>query len=82
MMLLYDIEVLESYRRQGVGAAMVNLLKGLCREHNVYKMWVLTTKSNKAARSLYTSTGGTPATDDDVTFVYDLDAGSNQEPPL
>ena len=78
MMLLYEIEVSESHHRQGIGTAMVDLLKGFCRERNVYKMWVATDRSNTAAQELYRSTGGTVPTDSDcLSFTYRFDRDSN-----
>ena len=74
MMLLYEIEVAVPYQRQGIGTAMLNLLKVFCHQRNAYKMWVQTGKSNVAARNLYRATGATLVEDDDcLTFTYDLD---------
>lgn len=71
MMLLYEISVAESYQRRGVGAAMIKLLKQLCRQQGVMKMWVQTNKSNKAAVRLYESTGAEAnASGDEITFLY------------
>ncbi len=71
MMLFYEIEVMERYRKQGTGTAMIDLLKDYCKTHNVCKMWVLTNESNKAAMKLYQSTGGVLMEEDDmVIFEY------------
>jgi ribosomal protein S18 acetylase RimI-like enzyme len=71
MMLFYEISVAEPYQRHGVGAAMIKLLKRLCREEGVMKMWVHTNKSNSAAVGLYESTGAeADASGDEVTFLY------------
>jgi aminoglycoside 3-N-acetyltransferase I len=70
MMLFYEIAVLESHRRRGIAAAMVNGLKEICRQHRVMKMWVCTGKSNAAAMHLYRSTGGRQGSDEDVMFTY------------
>ena len=71
MMLLYEVNVLESKRRQGVAKAMINLLKTICQERNILKMWVLTNEANKAAMRTYESTGGQLVKEDDlVMFVY------------
>lgn len=78
MMLLYEIEVSEPWRRKGVATAMVNLLKGFCADHNVYKMWAETGISNVAARNLYVGTGAVVTTDEDCLsftyFTYRLDS--------
>lgn len=58
MLLLYEIEVDEGYRRRGVGRTMVERVKRVARSHGAYKMWVLAGDSNAAARALYRSAGG------------------------
>jgi ribosomal protein S18 acetylase RimI-like enzyme len=71
MMLFYEINVLKSKRRQGIAKAMINLLKTICQERNILKMWVLTNKANQAAMRTYESTGGQLVKEDDmVMFVY------------
>jgi aminoglycoside 3-N-acetyltransferase I len=74
MMLFYEIAVLESHRRRGIAAAMVNRLKEICRHHKVMKMWVCTSKSNAAAIHLYRSTGRRQGSDEDVMFLYGGDS--------
>jgi GNAT superfamily N-acetyltransferase len=58
MLLLYEIEVTESRRGQGIGRAMVEWVKEVAQEHGAFKMWVLTDRANRAARGLYRSCGG------------------------
>lgn len=71
MMLLYEIEVAENYRRKGAATAMISALKGICREHSIVKMWVLTNESNHAAIQTYKSSGGELVEQDDlVMFLY------------
>ena len=80
MMLFYEIEVEVGHRRQGVARAMVDLLKSLCAQQNVFKMWVHTNRSNRAAVALYERTGGTAhSSADEISFRYDF---GPQEPPL
>lgn len=72
MMLFYEVEVAERHRRRGVARAMVELLKSLCAQRNVCKMWVYTNRSNAAAVGLYESTGGAPdRSGDEISFRYD-----------
>ena len=53
--------------------AMVERLKSLCAQQNVFKMWVHTNRSNPAAIALYASTGGTPdSSGDELSFRYDF----------
>ena len=78
MMLLYEIEVSEQYQRQGIGTAMLNLLKEFCYQRNVYKMWVPTSQANIAAKHLYEATGATIREDGDCfIFTYDLNGVGN-----
>ena len=71
MMFFYEIAVDREYRKQGVGKALIQYLKNICRENKIVKMWVLTNKSNTAAVELYSSTGGIEnAEGDEVSFTY------------
>jgi ribosomal protein S18 acetylase RimI-like enzyme len=73
MMLFYEIEVKPTYRRRGLGRGMVELLKQICSEEGVFKMWVYTNRSNVAACNLYRLTGGrADASSDDISFQYDF----------
>lgn len=71
MVFFYEIEVSPSHRRQGVGRALIDRLKGLCCERGTGKMFVLTDRRNHAARCLYSSTGGHVEYDDGVLFSFD-----------
>ncbi len=70
MMFFYEVEVSESHRRQGIGAALIEALRGICRERRIGKMFVITNRENVAARALYHQTGGREEYDDGVLFVY------------
>ncbi|MFN7949687.1 MAG: GNAT family N-acetyltransferase [Blastocatellia bacterium] len=75
MMLLYEIGVGETSRRQGIGTALINQLKSFCIDHQVMKMWVYTNKSNPAAMALYQRTGGeADQSGDEVSFLYQFTA--------
>jgi aminoglycoside 3-N-acetyltransferase I len=70
MMFLYEIEVVESHQRQGVAAAMVDLLKEICCEKRAFKMFVIASASNTAALRLYDSTfGDTRQREDGVVYT-------------
>jgi ribosomal protein S18 acetylase RimI-like enzyme len=72
MACLYEIDVLESHRRQGAGRAMVDALKAVCTQAAATKIWAITHRSNAAAVGLYRTTGAVAAPEgDDVVFVYD-----------
>ncbi len=70
MMFFYSIDVLNQYRRQGIGKRLIEELKHICAERNVSKMYVLTDEANVAAMRLYQSTGGKRVLPDNVLFVY------------
>jgi aminoglycoside 3-N-acetyltransferase I len=71
MMFFYEIGVAESRRREGIGRRLVAVLKAICRDEDVMKMWVPTARSNVAATALYASTGAVPlGNDDEVTYAY------------
>ncbi|HTZ06945.1 MAG TPA: GNAT family N-acetyltransferase [Gaiellaceae bacterium] len=71
MMLVYEIGVREEARRLGVGRALFDLLRKLCRERGVRRAFVITNESNEPAMAFYASLGATRASRDDV--VLDLD---------
>ena len=71
-MFLYEIEVAETHRRQGVGKALIERLMLICREKGIVEMFVGTEKENTPARRLYGSTGG-KADEDSVWFNYLFD---------
>jgi ribosomal protein S18 acetylase RimI-like enzyme len=60
MVCLYEIGVSECFRRQGIGRAMIEALKLICKNENAMKTWVITNRSNLAAFRLYQSTGALP----------------------
>ncbi|PSW16219.1 hypothetical protein C9J01_04250 [Photobacterium rosenbergii] len=57
MAYFYEIEVSPSYRRKGVATRMVSFLKSELKGQGVSSLWVGTDVDNKAALSLYESTG-------------------------
>lgn len=71
MMLLYDITVLDEYRRKGAGTALIERLKALCNNQHTMKMFVPTNRSNIPAMRLYHKTGAIVSTDTDaVTLTW------------
>jgi ribosomal protein S18 acetylase RimI-like enzyme len=71
MMFVYEIEVLEPYRKKGIAKALVNEFLEICKEHHYLKMFVITNESNISAMALYQSTGGKRKSKDDAVFRYD-----------
>jgi len=72
MVLLYEINVIDQFRRKGIAKSMIDKLKKICVEINTYKMWVLTDKRNNPAINLYTTTGGKRMYEDGVLFIYNF----------
>ncbi|HEY1650596.1 MAG TPA: GNAT family N-acetyltransferase [Acidimicrobiales bacterium] len=62
-MFLYELNVDEPSRRQGIGRALVDHLAELARASGCYGMWVVTDDINRAARATYEGAGGVPRTD-------------------
>jgi GNAT superfamily N-acetyltransferase len=60
MMLLYQIDVVEVHRREGVGRQLLDAFVELARSKGHQKMWLLTDAGNEAARRLYEGAGGDP----------------------
>lgn len=58
MLLLYEIEVVESERRKGVGRALLDAFLDIGRREGHGKMWLLTDVANEEARALYEAAGG------------------------
>jgi len=57
-MFLYELEVDESFRRRGIGTALVNALVALARERGCYGVFVFTDDDNAPARTTYRRAGG------------------------
>ena len=69
---LYDIEVLESHRRAGVGTALVKALLGTCRAGGVRTIWAGTDVENQAARRTFERTGAEIEGDSYVEYEWVL----------
>lgn len=70
--LLYEIGVNESFRRKGIGKALIEEVKNWGKEVGADEVWVLTNKSNIPANALYKSAGGAPENPDDIMYVFKL----------
>ena len=71
-MFLYEIGVVATHRRRGVGKALVTALLELCRAQGYAEVFVLTDPGNAAAVRLYQATGALPETPADRMYVYRL----------
>lgn len=59
-LLLYEVDVLEEHRRQGVGRALLDAFVRHARDLGHAKMWLFTDAGNDAAQRLYEGAGGIP----------------------
>ncbi len=76
-LFLYEIAVLESHRRRGIGSALVRALLDHCRSNGLEEMFVFTDDpANRAAHRLYVSTGAVTETPGDRMYVYRLEGNS------
>lgn len=71
-MFLYELGVDESFRRQGVGRALVSALADVARERDCYGMWVITDADNAAALATYRHVGGVPE-EEQVVLAWTFD---------
>jgi ribosomal protein S18 acetylase RimI-like enzyme len=62
MLYLHNLEVAESYRRQGIGRGLLRSFMEAGVQFGAAKMFLITGEDNAAARSLYESMGAGPAT--------------------
>jgi ribosomal protein S18 acetylase RimI-like enzyme len=56
-LFLYELAVDEPWRRRGIGRALVEALADIARAAGCYGMWVVTDRTNEAARATYQGTG-------------------------
>jgi GNAT superfamily N-acetyltransferase len=69
-MLLYEIDVREDRRRQGIGRALMDRFGRLCRELGYPIAWVLTDDENPGAVAFYAACGGERVRPDQVMFSF------------
>lgn len=72
LMLLYSIDVFTPFRNQGIGRALIDMLKKMAVSGGCSEIFVLTNESNIASKKLYQKTGGVRENNDDVMYTYRL----------
>lgn len=76
---IYDIGVIPSYRRHGLGSLLLAAFKADATSLGAQRMWLFTDEANEAAKALYEKAGGKPSPHDDATYWWQLDdPGSHQ----
>jgi aminoglycoside 3-N-acetyltransferase I len=58
MLFVYEVDVVETHRRQGIATALFAALADAAREREIREAFVLTEADNAAANALYASLGG------------------------
>lgn len=71
-MLLYSLDVVEAYRRLGMGRALVTAFLERTRTLGFDELWVLTDPDNEAGNATYRSVG--PPTGREASVMYTWDA--------
>jgi aminoglycoside 3-N-acetyltransferase I len=69
-LFVYEVDVIESHRRCGIGSALLGRLAELARERGIRVGFVLTDEDNGAANALYRRVGGTSEADVIWMFSY------------
>lgn len=69
-LFVYEVDIIESHRRRGIGSALLGRLAELARERGIRVGFVLTDEDNAAANALYRRVGGTSEADVIWTFSY------------
>ncbi|MCL2404206.1 MAG: GNAT family N-acetyltransferase [Defluviitaleaceae bacterium] len=69
---IHGFGVSPKYRREGIGTGILSGIKEACKLLNIYKIFLITEKSNIAACGLYEKLGGTnhPSCTKDDARVY------------
>lgn len=71
--LLYEIEVIEEYRKRGIGKKLIAALNAWAAEIEAFQSWVLTYSDNEAAMAMYKSMGGEEDPPGTRMFTYYID---------
>lgn len=70
MFFAYEMEVIETQRRSGIGRALIDHFKEICKDCNGTEVFLLTNRSNVPAMNLFRSAGGKQEGNDNVLFVF------------
>jgi len=71
MLYIHNMSVKKKYRHLGIGTLMMETMKHHAKEHNLSKIFLMTSKSNKRAVELFKKENGKVPHKDDVVFVWD-----------
>lgn len=74
--LLYEVDVHEQWRKQGIGKALVDAFTACAQAAGAHEVWVLSNESNRPAMTMYRSCGYVRPNRDDVMLKTDIDSDS------
>lgn len=69
---LYDIEVLETHRRKGIGKKLIENILTFLKMDGVTELWLGTATDNHPAQSLFISTGAERSKEAFYDYTYNL----------
>jgi ribosomal protein S18 acetylase RimI-like enzyme len=69
---IYEIDVRPECRNRGVGHSLLDAFTAEARAAGAFEQWVLTSKSNPAAMTMYRAAGYQAEHDDDVMLNMDV----------
>lgn len=69
---MYDIDVLETHRRKGIGSRLIKHVLQLLKQDDVYELWLGTAIDNMEGQALFTATGAARSGEAFNDFTYKL----------
>jgi ribosomal protein S18 acetylase RimI-like enzyme len=69
---LYDIEVVEAFRKKGAGKMLVNAVREKLKAEGVTEIWLGTGTDNAGGQALFAATGGKKSGETFNDFTYEL----------
>ena len=57
-MFIYELGVIEGYRRKGIARQLIHKVKDICQDKGIKSMFVCADADNKIAKSVYENAGG------------------------
>ncbi|MBL7974630.1 MAG: GNAT family N-acetyltransferase [Candidatus Kapabacteria bacterium] len=69
---LYDIEVLQEFRKNGIGKALISELKEQLTKDNVNELWLGTSTDNISGQALFSKTGAEKSNETFNDYTYEL----------
>lgn len=74
---IYSIGILSDYQDKGYGTKLLSFIKEYVCQNGFFVMFVLTDKGNPRACHVYEKLGGKNDYEDEICYVYNLEARKN-----